>query len=1084
MSGSETFVAMPPMPGFVSERLSNFPGNPDSTHSAVRSTVKTLLRVLGAAVSVPRHVFTLVRKWSLKIIFATWKPIVFGLLVHAAFNFRNKLRSLIRVSISKFLEHCNQPPMLRPETLRTAFNSLPFVEFKPVADHTHPEAAADRSGASAFIDRLGEVTGLTPYYYQRSRADERNHRAGSREFYWTKDLNVKASVYQPPSRPLLALIDVDQYVDMPEFLGNNACPTVIYTFQPESVAKTQSQGINYSYTFNAKDEVIYHVSGGAVYTHQVWNWSTDNLRVVRYCYGIPLSLTAYLVDRRKTSPDHELILLTPQGHWKFPYSIPSALLLGGRSLGRLHLYDNGFTRLMLNSESGVKVSTGIPEAYVCGTVDASVDDTIRIIARTSKYDLTLAQVVQFTDGDKVAAAPVFAYHKKASSAKPDVICPVPQGVRRYQFDPSNFDPGAKPSMVAFMSPLVHDAFVPDNTRSNERQAIAGRVVGVRPKEMSMSPFLSRVMREFVECMVPIANRLDPVDYEVVVDRQDRPTQRRILAFAESMDPRRIVNSFVKKEPYANVKDPRVISTINGVDKMNYSMFTYSLEVIFKEQPWYAFGKNPAAIAARVTHILHDAQTAVNTDFSRFDGHGSNLMRELERMLLVRAFRTNHHQVLLELHRSQYGSKAYASFGTRYNTAFSRASGSPETSLFNSLVNAFVAFLALRKTRVNGVFLSPSEAYDRLGIYGGDDGLTPDVAATTYRESAKMIGQELTAEPVKRGEFGVKFLARMYGPEVWFGDDNSCCDVPRQLSKLHVTVALPNNVTPADKLVQKCINLALSDSNTPILGELALKSLGLANVDYKNYSFDKRVEVLRSWVTMFGAEVQYPNRRAEWMTSYVSSVLPNFDFKRFRRWLYNALTLDDVLRAPICQPPTAAKSAVPVVVDDDVYPLGCKIKNVDLDCDIDPTWGQQEEKVMKEGKHHDARLDNKHSGPPHPNLAYNRPFRGTQSPSPVPSDVTKTQGPRPRAEQKRPKETFEELKARKQKNGTWKDNEPLNNTKPANVRPKSPIELPWRKSKTGPDRPPSERFKPRAPAAKTKADSPLASAWRPVELRTT
>ena len=115
-----------------------------------------------------------------------------------------------------------------------------------------------------------------------------------------------------------------------------------------------------------------------------------------------------------------------------------------------------------------------------------------------------------------------------------------------------------------------------------------------------------------------------------------------------------------------------------------------------------------------------------------------------------------------------------------------------------MTNAFVAFSAITKQ-------SPDKPlkwrWERLGLYGGDDGLTPDVTPEHCSLAAKEIGQDLTTEPVNRGELGIKFLARHYSPYVWNGDANSMCDVKRQLDKFHITVNL-GTVSPTTRLLEK------------------------------------------------------------------------------------------------------------------------------------------------------------------------------------------------------------------------------------------------------------------------------------------
>jgi hypothetical protein len=949
---------------------------------------------------------------------------------------------------TRILNLLMKAPALLPESVRTTFNDLPLSEAKLSPDHTHPLAAANRTAASDFIDRLAAVLGRTAYFIQRSRGDERNDRQGSREYYWAKDLTVAPSPLVIPRNPLVAFVDVDQYLHMESFLCASAHPTILYTFQPTSVARVAP---NYSYTFDESSVVTYNVSGGGTYSHQVWNYSTDHLVVVyRTYFNIPWRTSTFLVDRRATAQDHELILLTPLGSWSRLGAILSSRWLTGRHLNRLSLVRAGskkpsamfqftptklFLRLMSSSTTGVNISTGIPNTYAAATIPVVLDDTIASIARTSKYPLTMPTVLSFVDGDRVAASVLLEFHSYGISNKPDVVCPVAQSVRRYQFYPRIFDPVAKQSVLAFMSPLVHAGFAPDRSLGNEQACVVDRVEKFAKEDLPMSIFLSKVMREFTVLLIPdrFAHTLDPVDEDELLRRQHRPTQRRILADAEARSlsgPKRRIDMFMKAEPTSKIAPPRPISKIDGVDKRRYSKYLYAFESVLKRQSWYAFGCTPKDIAFRVSSLLIDANMASTTDFHRFDGHVSNLMRELEQICLMRAFRERYHADVSELHRGQYNLKAYATFGTQYNTLCARASGSPETSLFNTVVNAFTTFLALRMSKLDGVYLTPESAYSRLGIYGGDDGLTADVEPGILRKAALMVGQELVIKPVLRGDPGVMFLARVYSPDVWFGDVNSCCDIFRTLSKFHITARLATNVTPTMKLLEKVRCMMLSDENTPIIGEYCR---GVAACLPGPIHYDAKCAEVSTWLSGWDKEFQYTNDPADWMIEYAQKSLPGFNYERFKTWLAESDTVDLLLTPPTFQEPTEAKSSVPVVIEDAILPLGVVIPvevvrpeekkvrdNIKISADINVLPGgrvfsalssqsgsqtaQQSKSIANQAKFDKWANDKKIAG-----TWRDKPLKVRRVTPPITSTVTRP---------KMTPEQFEIWKAAKQRAGTW------------------------------------------------------------------
>jgi len=516
---------------------------------------------------------------------------------------------------------------------------------------------------------------------------------------------------------------------------------------------------------------------------------------------------------------------------------------------------------------------------------------------------------------KQTAAVLTAFHRAAVGPKPDVVFPVSLAIHRYQYN--GFDSEAKPSMVAFMSPFLHEAFSPDRSRGNEQRGVDKRIVAVK-NDTPVTPLLHKMMADFLTGLIPVPHSLHPTDVDAVYDHMDRPAQRRLLTDSETLVSHfiRIIKAFVKVEAYAKPGDPRLISTINPVDKRDYSRYMYPFSKLLAQQPWYAFSRAPNAIAAKVADVCSDAVNVTKTDFSRLDGTIAPVLRELERQTLLRAFHPSHANALIDLHGSQYNLRAVTTMGVRYETGTARASGSPETSAFNSIDNAFCCYLALRMTKRNGAFLDHAEAWAELlrNLFGGDDGLVRNLPKENLERAATMLGLTIKAEPVARGSFGVMFLARVYSPNVWFGDSNSCCDLQRQLSKFHVTSVLPSNVTAWQKLVQKARSFNDSDSNTPIIGPFCRKVVAMS----QGVVLDPEQIHTESYNSRFPTDVQYPNEPADWMVAYAADL--DLDGARFNYWLQRATVQRDFLAPPLLTAPRPLNlpSDAVVVVDDVVY----------------------------------------------------------------------------------------------------------------------------------------------------------------------
>lgn len=833
-------------------------------------------------------------------------------------RFRQLVTSVLsRGTVAHRVRHCEEktdPGAVQPlpEVIRGKFTDLPMVTIEPAKNHSHADSASSRSSANSFIDRFAAQLGRQAFYIQKSRADERNDRHGSRIFYWIKDLTATPNFEKPGPTDVRAMVDVDYYTDLPSLLLEYYGIFMLYTFQPSAVSRNTRE---YSYTFNSDNTVDYHISGGGRYQHEIWNLSYDSCIVYKTVCGVRVSAASYLIDRRHVTEDHQIVLFTPIANWSFFEGAPLTPYLFGQELARLRPVVGDFTRLLVRRLDKTYVSTGKVGSYACAMLPIEADDALAARARTSKYDLTLAQCQALIDkpggdraSDTASAVALLEFHRSGIDSKPPVVCPIEESIHRYQFDMKTYDPEAKPLLVPFMNPIVDGCYAADLTEANEADAVKKRIVSVKT-DVKYTPHMAKMVDEFAKLFLPVKNSLIPVDFEEVLKRQERPEQRRILETSAMTYPRDEIKSFIKKEASMELKPQRIISTINGNVKNHYSTYLYALSDYMKDMPWYAFGRKPCDIALRIVSVCSEAHSVVNTDLSKFDGRISLPLRELESVVLLRAFQPQYHEEISSLHRKQMFLPARLPLGTRYESGTARASGSPETSAFNSISNAFMAYTCLRRQG-----FEPSEAYRRLGIYGGDDGLTADVDPILYSKICASFGQKLTAEPLKRGQLGVKFLARMYSPNVWFGDVNSCCDIYRQLSKFHVTVALPMDILPKDKLLEKARAFSLTDRNTPFLGDFVSRVVDIVG----EIKEDQRLTAIRKWQSDEPIEVQYPNVYGEWMEDVARLQLPGANRLVFKEWCEKATSLQELLKPPTLELRREMVVEENVVVDGELH----------------------------------------------------------------------------------------------------------------------------------------------------------------------
>jgi hypothetical protein len=579
------------------------------------------------------------------------------------------------------------------------------------------------------------------------------------------------------------------------------------------------------------------------------------------------------------------------------------------------------------TKDGMRRSVGSVGKYLAANVSADEDDTICLQSRISKVDITPASVRSALPTTDVASASVLtAHHRLGAPDTVDTVYPISQSVFNYQFNPQEYDPDAKNTLLPFMHPFMLGAYAPTNCPANDRAAVEGRIINVRPAtEPSVDAFRLQTQSEFIRFLVPdeIAGTLHPDDVDSVVLKQNRPNQRAILRVAElGVGPATtdVVNTFIKKEAYSGVKDPRIITTIPGQTKLGYSRFVsaFSREIMRKTK-WYAFGKTPAEIAEIVGEICRTSALVAATDARRMDGRTSQPSRDVEQQAMLRAYARVHHVELMDYMSKQDHRQAVTPHGIWYETGTARLSGSSETADFNSLDDAEMHY---HSHRMSG--MTPAEAWAKLGIYGGDDGLTGHAVPANIEKSFSQVGQEAEIEVFHRGETGVNFLSRFYGPDVWTGDNNSICDIPRQLSKLHTTVGMARNVMPLDKLMAKSLNYCLTDANTPVIGTICQAVLALTSGDradlplMRDAIVKSKPELVRalSWWSFYDLSVQWPNVVGDWAEDLARKWLPTLDRPRLNRWVVG-LTPATVLAPPLIVEPPAVASKVPAVVNGEV-----------------------------------------------------------------------------------------------------------------------------------------------------------------------
>jgi len=531
-----------------------------------------------------------------------------------------------------------------------------------------------------------------------SRSDQRKGIAGERQWYWAKDVNASNVNDVSTDTDVLYLCDVDYYKDMPALLAVAAKPVLLYTVVPESATSISHDDTTFYFEENGSFTTL--VTGGGRYNHFLWDYGMDSLLAVQRFMGIPYRAVVYAVERKQVGFSRQLVLLTPIRVFNHVGAILASMILEHTPLKRFNPIVNTeagkFVRFNVHRQGGTFVTTARAGKYLSATVPVDIDEAIAGVARLGKTNLMLPTVLSWI-GDSAErrkeGSVLTEYHRAIVGHKCPTVFPVELGVRSYDYNVSQHDQDDKPKLQSFMSPLVHGAFCPIANKAGEAACVEGRINKLKRPEPKPSMFVDQCMIEFSEMVVGNAT-LHPMGVETIQEKQTRSAQKLSLAKAMVSGPyvKRVLKCFIKAEAYADVKDPRNISTYNDKDKLTMAQFALALSAHCKQFPWYGPGQTPLAVATQVSKICQSATYVNQSDYHRMDGTITAYLRNIDRLIFMKAF-GGYGPVLNELLKTNYDNVGYLPHGTKFEQGPSHGSGCSATSLSQTLRAAFTAYLA-------------------------------------------------------------------------------------------------------------------------------------------------------------------------------------------------------------------------------------------------------------------------------------------------------------------------------------------------------------------------------------------------------
>nr|QYF49997.1 MAG: hypothetical protein 1 [Beijing sediment noda-like virus 9] len=723
---------------------------------------------------------------------------------HAAFNTQvgNKIYSWITDNLST---------RLGPDNRQQVKDIVMRMSHSQPRNHSHPNAARVRCKANMFMQQACMMLGRRSYNYQLSPTQQRLQNAGCRTIYCAKDLQMAYQDNSLLKDDIIVMTDVDYYINMANVLQGN--PVLMYTFVPLEVSGTTEDGIYYTHSDDTVETVT---NGGSRYRHQLWDYDDDHI-VIDTWKGSYI----YLIEQIRVTDTRRLIYFNPVRFvpWVLGWILP------GRRLRRRQFNKGGvmYSRFTKTNDEGV-VELWHSMAYaeetpactirsdtfqaahirLCSNKTPHISDVERYFS-THKVDNTLHAATLFFD--------IYNRCPEVFGVKPNMVtpCVIQNDTHSYQSVDGLTSEDGKPTMRALWPGYGKGiAFSPVKSYNNDKACLKGRIEDVKNRRYPIPPIYYSYLHELVGLMVPSSKMgsVTPMSYEQIWDKFDKATQRSKLAQADfSMEGNVTVRSFQKVEAYGKLTAPRNISTLPMSHNATLGQYTIPLMThIFKECHWYAFGKHPRHISQLLHEKSRGTVSATASDFTKLDGSIQEYFRDGFDMVAFAAVNRDYHAEWLRISKKERNVKCRTAHDIIYYSDATVLSGSSMTSLLGTFVNVVTNYIALRTQ------YGPSEAWARLGLYGGDDGVSFDVPGAWITKTAAKLGLLCETEEVAIGN-PIKFLGRIY-PDIWT-TPASTADVKRQVSKLHLTGS-PKIVPDWLVLYRKAQGLRCTDENTPFL----------------------------------------------------------------------------------------------------------------------------------------------------------------------------------------------------------------------------------------------------------------------------
>lgn len=766
----------------------------------------------------------------------------------------------VRTSAVRVCNHFGAHRLRSPldgELLRESFRRIAKRDTHVHKDtnHPHPTCAGIRSTINNLCNEFANDAGRRLISISLSSNDVKQGIAGTRSYYCGKDTAMDFQNDEIRQADILKAIDVDYYLDwstLKKYI-QHCSALLFYTFVPKRVCGPCIEG---SYTIR-HNKVVVRGFGGYEYEHAIWDFDSDSISI-DYIWG---TINCKVETVETEDPDRRLVAIFPIATVITPYG----WLLPGYRLHRrlfrhiITIMDEATPKTCVINFSKFQTNDLHPYIMLSLSLEGAEEDILirESVLRSILIRVGMKKDPHIADVERVIREAHRSHPEMYPRSQPEIEAALLYSLLpfltkelnipiltstaelrsytetrnkhameraaddlHYQTIETNgsylvTEDGLPVGRVA-CPPLVDNGnLVPVRSHNNDQSCILNRVT-LRENTVTVPYKYLTYVAEFNRFIVPDDKMHVGVPWSIdqVMEKQCRPVQvagaLRDLPTAFMHEPR--ISSFQKAESYTGLKPPRNISTMDADTRTRYSSYIYPFtQDVLKTTEWYVFGKTPEQIADLLHEYVRQSQFVIPTDYTCWDGTHSEFLAKAEIAVMKRWAGVVYHREMGDLLMSQYNASAATKTGVRYNTKWSRPSGSSDTSAFNSYDNALVSYIAIRESNT-----SPIGAWAKLGLYGGDDGITRDISPKKFTHVATLMGHVLKSEVINPNN-AVGFLGRIY-LDPWTSN-RSISDPLRHIRKLHIVTA-PVNVPLEVALYRKAEGYLVTDPTTPILREWA------------------------------------------------------------------------------------------------------------------------------------------------------------------------------------------------------------------------------------------------------------------------